>query len=306
MRYNAQVMANLTPEPQRPRRGRPKGRFRYSKRVVKAAGATRALRASIEVYKDDVAGVGERLAPGLAAGEVLPDHALSLQLVGRSVERQLERLRARERHYLETQTRCAATRRESDELARGEVYGKVKSVRQLIDAQFGKERGFEIHRMKGKTLRKPRRLHAQATFLVEALQYQGSPLPEPLLAGLKADRDDWLGMIEPGFERLGDLLDELLHRELEVVQAREERNKALEAFDAAHGEALRLVQATLAFAGCSPGMLKSLRSYVERRRLARLAREKRRARAGGRLQQARAALATAKTSLLGWLGRRVA
>jgi len=74
-----------TPEPRRPRRGRPKGRFKYSKRVVKAAGATRALKASIEVYKDGVAaGVGERLAPELAAGEVLPDHALSLELVGRS------------------------------------------------------------------------------------------------------------------------------------------------------------------------------------------------------------------------------
>ena len=52
-----------TPEPQRPRRGRPQGRFKYSKRFVKASGATRALKASIEVYKDDVAAkVGERLA----------------------------------------------------------------------------------------------------------------------------------------------------------------------------------------------------------------------------------------------------
>ena len=295
MRYNTQTMTRPTPEPQRRRRGRPRGRFRYSKRVVQAADATRALAASIEVYKDDVAaGVAKRLEGELAAGEVLPDHALSLELVGRSVERELERLRARERLYLEKQTRCAATRRASDKLARGEVYGQVKSVRQLIDAQFGKKKGFEIHRMKGKTLRKPRRLHAQATELVHALQDQGWPLPEPLLEGLKADRDDWLKMIEPGTERLGELL------------ARDERNKALAAFDAAHGEALRLVEATLAFAGCSPGMLKSLRSYVERRRLARRAREKRQARAGGRLHHARAALRTAKSSLLGWLGRRVA
>ena len=63
---------------------------------------------------------------------------------------------------------------------------------------------------------------------------------------------------------------------------------------------------TLAFAGCSPGMLRSLRSYVQRRLLARRAREKRQARAAGRLETTRAALRTAKSSLLAWIGRRVA
>lgn len=295
-----------TPELQRPRRGRPKGRFNYSKRFLRASSATRALRASIEVYKDDVAAkVGERLAPELADGEVLPDHALSLELVGRSVERQLEHLRASERRYIEAQTRCAATRRESKEVARDEVYGQVVGVRRLIDSQFGKEAGFEIHRMKGKTLRKPRRLHVQVDELVHALGAE-TPLPEPLLEGLKVDRKVWLKQIEPGYRRLSAVLEELLHLELETQRTRIEKDAALDAFDAAYGDALRLMQATLAFAGCSPGMLKSLRAYVQRRLLARRAREKRQARAGGRLQKTRAALRTVTSSLAGWLGRRVA
>ena len=94
-------MTSSSPEFNRPRRGRPKGRFRYSKRVVRAARDARSLASSIEVHKAAVAaGVVERLAPELAAGEAMPDHALTLELVGRSVESALERLKASERRYL--------------------------------------------------------------------------------------------------------------------------------------------------------------------------------------------------------------
>lgn len=55
--------------------------------------ATRSFLSSIKTLKQKVAdGYRELLEPELRNGEVLPDAALSLDLIGRSVERRLERL----------------------------------------------------------------------------------------------------------------------------------------------------------------------------------------------------------------------
>ncbi|MEM7355837.1 MAG: hypothetical protein AAF657_33785 [Acidobacteriota bacterium] len=272
--------------------------------VLQRTRDTSSLRSSIEVHRAQVAaGVAERLAPELAADEALPDHALSLDLIGRSVQRALGELKSAERRLIDRQLRCAAIRRESDQLARRQLYGEVVAVRRLIDAQFGKADGFLIHRMKGKTLRKPRRLHSQLGYLLAALEDRTRELPKPLVAGLAPDREAWLRQIEPGYRRLTELLDELTDAELHEQSSRDQKNAALKAFDKRYGEALRLVQATFAFGGCGGRLFKNLRSYVQRRLLSRRAREKREARAEGRLQTAGAAVRSATASIVRWLGR---
>ncbi len=83
--------------------------------------------------------------------------------------------------------------------------------------------------------------------------------------------------------------------------AKDEKQLAMQAFDAAYGEALRLVQATFVFAGHGNSLTRKLRSYFQRRLLIRRAREKRQARAEGRVRQT---LRSAASSVLGWIDRR--
>ena len=296
---------NITePQPHSTRPGRSRGwkGIKYSKMVARRVADTKALRASIEVFKTQVAaGLGERLAPELAESETLPDFGLSLDLVGRSACSALDRLRAAERRCRERQIECAAVRRKSEKLARREVYPRVVSVRRLIEAQFGKQAGQHVHGMAGKTLRKAKRLRGQLEYLVWALEDGRDELPAPLLKGLATDCDVWLGELKPGYERLRELLDELLDLELSEQLARLEKNQAMQAFDAAYGEALRLTQATFAFAGHGDTLARMLRSYFQRRLLSRRARDKRQARAEGRVRQA---LRSTASSMFGWIGRR--
>ncbi len=298
-------MTFTRPETHRPRPGRPKGwrkgAYRPSKMVLQRTGDTGALLSAIEVFQNQVAaGLVERLAPELVEGEALPDFSLSLDLVGRSARSALDRLRGAEKWCLERQVECAVVRRESVRLAR-QVYPRVVSIRRMIESQLGKQDGRLVHGMTGKTLRKPRRLHGQLQFLVWALEGNRGELPEPLLAGLAADQDDWLRELRPGYDALTELLDELLDLELLAQHARDEKKLAMQAFDTAHGEALRLVQATFAFAGYGDTLTKRLRSYLQRRLLSRRAREKRQARAEGRVQQT---LRSAASSVADWIGRR--
>ncbi len=282
-----------------PRKGWRKGSASFSKMVLRRLDDTRSLAASIEVLKARVAdGLGARLAPGLTEGEVLPDFALSLDLVGRSVERVAERLRAAERGRIERGSECAAVRRRSVKLARREVYPRVVSVRRQIDSQLGKEDGRNLHRMVGKTLRKPGRLYGQLQVLVWALEEGTGELPPPLFAGYEKKREDWLREVEPGYRRLTELLDELEELEMLEQAAKDEKQEAMRTFDAEYGEALRLVQASFAFAGLHDTLSGRLRSYFQRRLLIRRAREKRQARAEGRVRQT---LRSAASSVLGWL-----
>ncbi len=274
----------------------------HSKMFSQRSRDAEALLSSIHVFKDDVAaGLGKRLAPELAEGETLPDFGLSLELVGRSVESALEHLRVAERRYLELGTRCTKVRRQTEKLARREVYPRVVSVRRLIESQFGREEGRRVHGMAGKTLRKPWRLHGQLQYLVWALEDGSGELPAPLLKSVAAKREVWLSEVKPGFERLTELLDDLVQLQVREQSAQVEKNQAMKAFDDAYGEARRLVEANFVFAGLGSRLTRWLRSQVHRRLLAREARRKREARAEGRVKHT---LRSAASSVKSWIGRR--
>jgi hypothetical protein len=299
-------MPTTQSKPGRTRPGRPKGwrkgGVHYSKMVRQRVGDTRALRAAIGVFKTMVVeGLEERLTPDLRAGEAFPDFGLSLDLFRRSVERALERLRTAERQCMERGHQLKVARREAEKLARKEVYPRVVLVRRLIEAQFGKETGRSVHGMAGKTLRKPRRLYGQLQYLVWTLEDGRDQLPEPLIKDFAAEREDWLLQVRPGYQRLTALLDEVTDLELHDQWARDEKGAAMRAFDAAFGEARRLVEAMFIFAGHGGTFARDLRSYAARRLLSRRAREKREARAEGRVKQT---LRAAASSVAGWLGSR--
>ncbi len=294
-------MKTAEPTSTRPKRiGARRSAGRLSKMVLRRIDDTRALIASVDAFKEQVAaGFDRRLAPGLAEGEALPDFALSLDLVGRSVRIAVDRLRDAERQRIDRGLACAAVRRRAEKLARRKVYPLVVSVRRQIDSQLGKEDGRSVHRLEGKTLRKPRRLYPQLQNLVWALE--GDQTLPPPSASFEAKRQDWLRELQPGYQDLTVLLDDLERSEMLEQGAKDEKKLAMQSFDAEYSEALRLVQAVFAFAGYGDTLTRGLRSYFQRRLLIRRAREKRQARAEGRVRQT---LRSAASSVLGWIDRR--
>ncbi len=297
-------MTNDESTPSRRRRGRAKGWRKggqYSKAFIERTRDTAALRSSVDVYKEKVAtGLGQRLAPELAEGEVLPDFGLSLELLARSVESALERLRVAETEYLDRATDSAVTRRKSEKLARGELHPRVVAVRRLIESQCGRKEGRQIHGMKGRTLRKPGRLHDQMRHLAWALEAGRGELPAPLLESVASKREQWLGEIKPGYQRLTRLIEEQARLQARENLAQVEKDQAIEEFDAAYGEGRRLLAANFSFAGLADKLTRLLRSYVHRRLLAREAGRKREARAEGRVRQS---WRSAVTSVKDWIGR---
>ncbi len=299
-------MPTNEPTPGRSRPGRPrgfkKGAVKYTKMYLQRVQDTRALRASVNVLETTVGDrLHTRLAPELAAGEAMPDFGLSTELLVRSVESALGRLRAAEHRCFDRQSKVTITRGKSERLARHEIYPQVVLVRRMIDAQVGRENGRAVHGLSGSTLRKARRLHGQLQVLMSALGTERHGLPEPLSDGIEAERETWLRKIEPGYRQLSELLAELADLEVLELLARDDRSEAIRKFDATYGEASRWVEASFAFAGVGGRLSRMLRSYSHRRLLARDAHRKREARAEGRVKQT---LRSAAASVAGWIGTR--
>ncbi|MCP3957497.1 MAG: hypothetical protein GY719_06560 [bacterium] len=255
---------------------RPGGR---SKRVSDRSKDVYALCASIERRKAGAAaGMGSRFEGVLREGEVLPDHALSLDLAGRSLLAALDGLMAAEDRYCGGGVARGQHRGECERVAREELYPKVVDVRRTIDAAFGRKDGRWIHGLHGKTRRKARRQCNQVRRMVLALEARGRELPEPRVAGFAADRDVWLKLVKPPFEKLVAMLRELDRLEGAEVEAREQLEVAIGELDDEYLEVLRYAEALYALGDVSARSIWNLRSYVQRRRLRRHAHSKREAR----------------------------
>ena len=289
----------------RQRRGWKSGRVKRSRMIRDRLSDGRTLCGSIRALSADVdRRVQERLAPHLGAGESMPDHALALELVARSLEQAMERLRAAEGEYCRQGTRCVRPRRECERFSRQELYPEVVKVRRALDMLFGKADGVAIHCMQGPTRRKARRLEPQVQLMVLGLKDQLPKMALPGMGDLTSDRDKWLRMVEPGLEKLEELLHELQLLEHGQNAALERKQEELAAYDAVYGEALGYVEGVYGLAGMGDRLVRHLRSYFQRRRLSREARRERKARAAGRRGWAKETTRATVASFTGWLSRK--
>ena len=86
---------------------------------IKAAGT---VRASIKAFKQKVArGFGQHLEPELRDRENLPDHALTLDLIGRSVETVLDQLLDVDRQYARAVASYNYLTRQSQDVAKNKL-----------------------------------------------------------------------------------------------------------------------------------------------------------------------------------------
>lgn len=293
----------------RPGDGRRKRQRRQagSKMVTDRIKDTRDLVAAIKGFKAEAAaGLAERMTPVLRDGESVPDHALSLELAGRSLELALDELLEAEDRYQRLRADYYLLRKACERFARREVNPPTVDVRRSIDSVFGKLEGRRLHGIEGRVRRKPLRLRFQLDSMMLRLRDRSAPLPEPRAAGFRGDRDVWRRQIEPLYKELVRRTDELESVKIDRDDRRLERQRAMDRFDRVLGETLQYAAAVFAMAGCHPKKIEVLRSYHKRRQLrreARLKREARKAKRGRAPAQRPAATAAPRgirAAISGW------
>ena len=166
-------------------------------------------------------------------------------------------------------------------VARDQVYPELVDVRRAIDTRFGRDAGRGLHRIEGSTRRKPRRLYPQLEGLVVALR-DNEKLPPPLRPGPAGERRKWLRQLEPGYQKLTEMLQDLDDHEIVEVALRNDRDFELESFDVVYGQALDFVRSVLRLSGCDERVVWHLLPTVQQRRLKAKARKESEARAEGR------------------------
>ncbi len=267
--------------PKRASKRRKAARTELSEAVVRREREMLALVASIRVHKAGVAAsLRQRFTPALRAGEAVPDHELTLELAGRSVELAFERLDELDDRHRRLKAERAHAARDVEWVAKQELYSQAVAVRGRIDAAFGRDAGSELHTFTGKTPRATGRLKAHVERAARRLGNPRRELPRGQVAGEPVDRDDWKRRLEGPLSDLVASDDRLSRLTAERDSVRDRRQQAMERFDTFYAQALHLAEAAYRMAGLDKRMVKSLRSGVERRRLALRARKKREARTG--------------------------
>ncbi len=211
----------------------------------------------------------------------MPDQTQALELAVRTVETAIRHLIRADRAYTAQATRRRRLNEECIEVARHEVHPELVDVRRALDIRFGREMGGMVHRIKGHTCRKPKRLYPQLTRVVMALKYRRK-MPEPERPGPPGERRRWLEQLEPGHKKLKAMLKQIQQHEISEATLRQDRDFELESFDVDYGEALAFVRSVFRLGGRDQKIIWQLLPTVQRRRLKSKARQESEARAEGR------------------------
>ncbi len=248
--------------------------------VLRRIEDTMELVTSIESNKAGLAtALAERYAPRLREGETLPDWVLTLELAARDVMAALQRLVELDDSAAHAVVAHEKLRIERYLLARDELYPRAVAVRGSIVLAFGRERGGDLHAMKGRTRRKPQALERQLRRMLKLLTDPDRELPPKKNPHAAVDRDGWIRQLQPGYLELVKLNRRFGPSEKALSSLVSDKRSAMKAFDAAYVPALRYAAAVFKMAGFDARRIRNLKPYYQRRRLSRLAREKRAARA---------------------------
>ncbi len=239
------------------------------------------LVASVRAYRARLAvAIAERYSSRLRPGESLPDYVLMLELAARDLKAELKRLIELDDQVDYGEVERDLLRVERNALAVDVLYPSAVAVRGEIDLACGREEGRHFHGMRGKTRRRAPLLLAQLRLLVLRLENPDRQLPARRNPHARADRGRWIRLLVPPYRELAKVDAEVTRlRDHAVPALIRDKNAAMEAFDAAYADALRLVTATFRLARFDLAFIKDLKPYYQRRRLSQRAREKRQARA---------------------------
>lgn len=258
-----------------------KGRVDMSKRVTDRIKEAIDIRSAVDSQrKYDPEGFQQRFKNELREGEELPDMMMALEVVARSVERERDALMKADAAYCRQAARRLSLYEACVYVARWEVYPEVVEVRREIDGRYGRQAGRRVHGLTGHTMRKPKRLLPQLEHMLLALE-QRRGLPDPKTPGPPGELDRWRTRLEPLYEKLAQMMDELQTAEYHEQALRNDRDYELDSFDITYGQALAFLRATFTLSGSPQKVIQNVPPDVRRRRLKKKARNERQARAEG-------------------------
>ena len=255
------------------------------------------LASSVKRYKEKMAAaVTERYTPRLRDGEAFPDYGLVLDLAVRDAQAALDELVELDDQVDDLAVDLDFLREDRDHVAKEVLHPRAVRVRGAIDLAFDRERGRSLHAMKGRTRRAVPHLEYQVRHALARLTDPDHELPPPRSRFSAVDREGWTRQLQGPYRRLLKLREEISRQEAELNLLGVLRKRAMDAFDAAYGEAVPLVKSVFAIAGFGTQMIKNLKPYYQRRRMSKEARKKREARAARAAEVTGAALAEATKS----------
>jgi hypothetical protein len=273
----------------------------HSIMVVDRKQAVADLAAALCGAQGDTASVGleERLRAVLAEGERMPDVRLLLELLGRLVKQAGADLDGADKDRWLADMSFLNLRHDTAK-ARADLYGAAVRVRKNLVECYGAEVCRRVFGFSERTPRGAENLADEVRTLVSRLRNLEIVLPEPRLATAGDAREQWIGDLLPGLEKLERLLGE---KRLRAYRAGDEVlacRKTLESCDAAYLEAARTAEALFVLAGCRE-LARRLRPSQRRLRRRRAAAAARKALAI--VARVQAVMASSFQWLRGWLTR---
>jgi hypothetical protein len=231
--------------------------------------------AIVALSESGAAGLEDRLAPVLEAGETMPDVGLLFRLMGRLAESELEAAyEAEAQHWQAGLTLLGLRQRCRD--AKDELYAATVRVRKILVELFGSAYTRLRFGLRKRTPRGTADLMLEAGGIERRLRNPETPLPQPSTPGLTIAPLAWAKLLRPGVELVERLLHEVEAARIKVSDLAGERDRRLASFRSTYLEVARSVEALFVLAG-RPDLAKSVRSSARwRQRMAEARRQRRR------------------------------
>ncbi|MCP3964180.1 MAG: hypothetical protein GY719_40640 [bacterium] len=277
--------------------------------VIHRIEDTKALLSSIDVLKASIEEkLAERFEPRLRPGETLPDYGLALDLAGRDVQAALDRLvDLDDELFLKTVER-EGLQQSREEILKEEVYPRLVNVRGAIDRAYERRGARLIHRMEGRTPRKPTDIEHVVENLLRVLGDPDATMPLRKASAPRDQREEWLRLLAEPHELARSMGKEQKKCEGVIARLGIFRRRAMDDFDQVYAQILRYVKAKLVLTGESTESLRHLRPHYQRRKMARQARQKREARAETRSaaaepERGKQVREAVRSTVAKWLGK---
>lgn len=218
-----------------------------SKQVTDRQKNARTVLAALSTHESALArDLGGQLAPHLARGESLPDLALLLSLIGRSLSQATDALVAADTAHEAELRDDAEPRAARDEVA-DQLRTELVDLRATVLGLYGNP-GLVALALQGETPRDPVVLSRFATDVLRACTAPAT-LPSPKVRGAKLDLKELAGLLGPLCKSLDAHLSAVAREEREAQVTLSQKNAALEHFDRTFSAAASLLSALLLTAG---------------------------------------------------------
>ncbi len=219
----------------------------------------------IDAWADSVASsYSQQVEPHLLEGEILPDMALTMRLLGRAVMGHYETVLGCDRGKIDVNSENIIPREERDS-AYESLREKMVEYRRLAEAAYGKKRSAKLIPIDGNTAVVPKVLFRQAEHTLQRLEDPSKVPPSVKVSGVTVDPSEWIVELQTLVTDLGVNLG-LIKRTVSLASGKvAEKQEARKDFDFFYSHGRGILRGVF-FLGGRPDLGKKLPTVNRRRR----------------------------------------